>query len=291
MRKYYLHDGQSQQGPFDLEELKTRNITPDTFIWCDSLPEWTQAREIDELKVLFTAAPPPFKKSTPPQFNQPLPSYYEPGEIPATKDRKPFIIGLAAACIVFITIIYFANNKTEAAEAAESTQNNTESAISTDTIATVDPNQIKLQELEEKERQRQAANEALTMKNMEFRNNWSNYIYSETNDYRVDSWGGIYGLVVSAHNGTDRILDEVIVSVDYYKENGSLYTTKNVPIYNIQPNTSGSISVPDVNRGTRIEVKISKITSKTLHFCYNVEYEDRYGMGISGNDKDPWFCK
>ena len=27
MKKYYLHNGTDQQGPFDIEDLKTKNIT------------------------------------------------------------------------------------------------------------------------------------------------------------------------------------------------------------------------------------------------------------------------
>ncbi|MEO6611246.1 MAG: DUF4339 domain-containing protein [Chitinophagaceae bacterium] len=57
MKKYFLNDGTSQQGPFDLEELKTKNLTASTPVWYEGLPEWTTAGKVEELKVLFTAAP------------------------------------------------------------------------------------------------------------------------------------------------------------------------------------------------------------------------------------------
>jgi hypothetical protein len=57
MKKYFLNDGTSQQGPFDIEELKTKNLTASTPIWYEGLPEWTTAGNVEELNVLFTPAP------------------------------------------------------------------------------------------------------------------------------------------------------------------------------------------------------------------------------------------
>ncbi|MBK5270701.1 MAG: DUF4339 domain-containing protein, partial [Bacteroidia bacterium] len=53
MKKYYLHDGIAQQGPFDLEELKGKNITVNTNVWFDPMPGWKPAGTIDELKSIF----------------------------------------------------------------------------------------------------------------------------------------------------------------------------------------------------------------------------------------------
>jgi len=54
MKKYFLNDGTSQQGPFDIEELKAKNINVETPIWYEGLAEWTTAGKVEELKVLFT---------------------------------------------------------------------------------------------------------------------------------------------------------------------------------------------------------------------------------------------
>ncbi len=281
MKKYYLHDGISQQGPHDLYELKSKNILPDTPVWFDTLKGWTPAGRIDELKELFTSVPPP--------FNQPIPPLYDSFQSERTPNKKPLMVGGALTFVtVIIAIIYFSNNRSEAASPNLQVAS---SQIITDSIATVDPDKIRLQELEAKEKRRQAANEALTKKNMEYRNNWRKYVEPNTNRYRIDSWGGIYDLEIYATNNTDKIIDEVIVTIDYYKENGGLYTTKEVSITNIQPNSYGSAKVPNTNRGTRIETRISKITSRSLHFCYNSDYEGSFSQGISGNENDPWFCK
>jgi len=60
MKKYFFFDGTNQHGPFTLEELRAYNITPQTSVWFDSIPQWKPAGEIPELQVLFnnTAAAP-----------------------------------------------------------------------------------------------------------------------------------------------------------------------------------------------------------------------------------------
>jgi len=73
MKAYYLHSGSEQQGPFDIEELKTKHISENTPIWFEGLPDWTSASEIDELKFLFPIKkPPPFNanKTTPPPIQK-----------------------------------------------------------------------------------------------------------------------------------------------------------------------------------------------------------------------------
>lgn len=68
MKKYYLHNGTDQQGPFDIEDLKTKLINKDTPIWYDGLSDWTTADKIEEFKdLLNSTTPPPFtSKQTPP---------------------------------------------------------------------------------------------------------------------------------------------------------------------------------------------------------------------------------
>lgn len=66
MKKYFLHNGTDQQGPFDIEELKVKNISKETPIWYEGLTEWTNAEKIEELKTIFITVPPPFTTATPP---------------------------------------------------------------------------------------------------------------------------------------------------------------------------------------------------------------------------------
>ncbi|HMK24849.1 MAG TPA: DUF4339 domain-containing protein [Chitinophagaceae bacterium] len=66
MKKYYFNDGTSQQGPFTIEELKGKNISPETPVWYDGLPDWTTAGQLEELRPIFVHTPPPFHAATVP---------------------------------------------------------------------------------------------------------------------------------------------------------------------------------------------------------------------------------
>jgi hypothetical protein len=57
---YFIHEDGSQTGPFTIEELKQKRISPSTPIWTNGLAEWTTASQLKELEGLFASAPPPF---------------------------------------------------------------------------------------------------------------------------------------------------------------------------------------------------------------------------------------
>ncbi|WP_395062776.1 DUF4339 domain-containing protein [Flavobacterium sp.] len=62
MKKYYLHNGSENIGPFDIEELKEKKITRDTPIWCEGMSDWKNVSEVEELSSVLAAIPPPIKK-------------------------------------------------------------------------------------------------------------------------------------------------------------------------------------------------------------------------------------
>ena len=72
MKKYYIHDGTNQEGAFDLDELKTKQIIKDTMIWYEGLETWKKAGEIPELKSLFPITPPVYIKAETPVPPQPI---------------------------------------------------------------------------------------------------------------------------------------------------------------------------------------------------------------------------
>jgi len=104
MKKFYLHNGTDQQGPFDIEDLKAKNITKETSIWFEGLPEWTTADKIDELKELFLQkTPPPFGASTttPPPIQKP-PTQKTVSVSQPTKSKTGRNILIAAILLVVI---------------------------------------------------------------------------------------------------------------------------------------------------------------------------------------------
>jgi hypothetical protein len=64
MKTYYLHNGKEPNGPFHLEELKTKSITKLTPIWCTGMEDWKTAGELEELKSILDSFPPPIKSFT-----------------------------------------------------------------------------------------------------------------------------------------------------------------------------------------------------------------------------------
>lgn len=74
MKTFFLFIDDEQQGPFNLEELKTKKITRTTKVWFEGLEDWKNADEIEELKSLFVSVPPPIKTlPTPPPIKKALP--------------------------------------------------------------------------------------------------------------------------------------------------------------------------------------------------------------------------
>lgn len=61
MKKYYIIINNKQEGPFAIEELKSK-INLETFVWYEGLEKWIKAKEIPELKNVFVQSPPPFNE-------------------------------------------------------------------------------------------------------------------------------------------------------------------------------------------------------------------------------------
>jgi hypothetical protein len=97
MRKYFVHDGQNEKGPYTIEDLSSEDITAETPVWYEGLESWTIAGNVNELKSLFIKkiTPPPLPKtftapphlspaptSPAPQKRQPLPESQEKKKLP-----------------------------------------------------------------------------------------------------------------------------------------------------------------------------------------------------------------
>lgn len=73
MEQYYVYRNEQQEGPFSIDELKTKALTKETKVWYNGLQDWKNASEIEELKSILTAIPPPINslntKPLEPQFD------------------------------------------------------------------------------------------------------------------------------------------------------------------------------------------------------------------------------
>lgn len=80
MRKYYIHNGTEQLGPFGFEELRLKGVNRNTPVWYEGLEKWTVIGNVRELESLISPTPPPIERneyissSVPPVVNsQPKP--------------------------------------------------------------------------------------------------------------------------------------------------------------------------------------------------------------------------
>jgi cytochrome c biogenesis factor len=124
MNTYYLHDGKTDSGPFDIDELKEKKITKTTSVWCEGMEDWQNAGDVAELKKLFFATPPPLKRIATPSVASKKGYFFEVKKITRTNKKTVFIgIGilvLSIGTVIFNTILESRtlkleeqNNKTE----------------------------------------------------------------------------------------------------------------------------------------------------------------------------------
>ena len=279
MRKYFIHNGENELGPFDQEQLKLQGLKKETPIWYEGLESWTTAGEIEELKSLFPVTPPPLIKiteptvATPPIMSQPQQSYQSYEEaFPSKKNFSPsklIIAGVVLASCVIGWLLY--QNSLN----AKTLTNLQDQVYSQDSTITVEA---------DKESNRQRINIANTKKNMNYRNNWYKYISATNSSYSYGALGGISGLEVVISNNTEYMLDEVEVQVGYVQDNGEFFKTEDVIITNIQAKSTKAQKAPDSNRGKTVQINIMGIYSKKMHFCYAPG-------NWANNSQDPYFCK
>lgn len=63
MKKYFYSDGVTTFGPFTLDELREKGITPNTQVWFQELGDWRAAGTVPELIELFPLSAPPLPPS------------------------------------------------------------------------------------------------------------------------------------------------------------------------------------------------------------------------------------
>lgn len=282
MRKYFIHNVETENGPFDIEQLKTMQIKSETPIWYEGLQNWTIAGNVDELKsiIVSSSTPPKFENFSQQNANINPPIYSKTNfannqnVIPKkNKTLRNVLIGVGLLVLTLILIDLFGGSAN-----SEPTYNENEEFIGVDSSAVaVD---------EEKDR----INEQLTIKKRNYRNNFEKYIRVSTNQYTYNELGGISNLDVIVTNDTDYVLDEVNVNVDYIKDNGDIFKSEIVTLNNIPAHQNKSASAPESNRGTSVEVRMDGITSKKMHFCFYATN----GIGTYSepeNPNDPYFCK
>ncbi|HEV7781922.1 MAG TPA: DUF4339 domain-containing protein [Chitinophagaceae bacterium] len=132
----------------------------------------------------------------------------------------------------------------------------------------------------EKKKQ-EAAQAAAAAKEMDMRNRWPNYISLGSLNYTTKG-DGIQAFDVPLYNGTDGMLDKVTIRIEYVKKNEKkIFKTETITISNIPARTTVNGRAPESKKGEKVNVIITGISSRKLHFCYPMN---------NGNAADPYFC-
>ena len=105
MKKFYLHTGTLQEGPFSVEELQSRNISADVNVWYEGLTNWVPAASVGELKSLFGTP------SLPPQYPERKKSWF------STKRILFILVGIVLILVAVYIQQQIEENNRLAAEA------------------------------------------------------------------------------------------------------------------------------------------------------------------------------
>ena len=291
MNVFFLHDGIQQQGPFNIDELKTKSISKDTPIWYEELPDWTTAENVDELKVLFESTnPPPFSelKNSPPPLTKQQSQNADPKTTPKKKSKifKYLFIGLGIIILIvasFLFYQYLQQEKEKNQSEQEIKSKVANEGLSDEVITQVVDNAFNQIQQDEAVKQQQKQQQIENSKK-NIRNNWSDYITVERSSYTYREIGGIFDLYITINNESDYTLDNVVAKISYIKTDGSIYKTESIYFADIAPHNSSQKKAPDSDRGTRVDyLSITTIESAGFNFCY-------YQGDNSGNPSDPFKC-
>ena len=115
-----------QEGPFSIEELEQKGLTPESEVWAPGMADWKQAGDVPELTAVlqraeFEAAQQaaraaenqptmgqPYEPSTPPGY---YPSQTTPPRVPVDEPRKksgctPWLVAALILAILFATMVF-----------------------------------------------------------------------------------------------------------------------------------------------------------------------------------------
>lgn len=226
MKKFYLHDGINQKGPFDIEELKSQGILKESPIWYEGLQNWTTADKVTDLNDLFkSTTPPPFAAK--PATSPPIQTYNKPKTGASIGIKLLILTGTIVLILIGVYVYSQVQN-----QQYENTR------------------QSKINDEEDKKAM--------------IRNNITSYITAERSDYQYRLLGGILNLKISVNNTTNYLIDNVKVRVIYIKADGGVWDSRVIDFNLLNPNTKYTIGVPDSDRGTSVKYEIVSIKSSAL---------------------------
>lgn len=227
MQTYFIHDGNTETGPYSIEELRSKKISRDIHVWREGLSSWQPAGTLQELDVLFATIPPP--------FSEPKPILAAPANHTI---RIVKTIGMALVIVVIIVFLFLAGGYAYDYYDGR--------------------NRSRVQKSE-------AFLEKLEKENRKFvKDHITSYVNADRNTYTYSELGGIFGLKITVNNNSNYLIDMVKVKINYIKADGNIWDNKIVEFNYISPNSKITLPIEDTDRGVKITYEIIAIKSSAL---------------------------
>ncbi|HEY0067412.1 MAG TPA: hypothetical protein VGB46_08615 [Flavisolibacter sp.] len=87
-------------------------------------------------------------------------------------------------------------------------------------------------------------------------------VHVKGTDYKVGLLGGIKDLELTVHNGSNHLVEQVVIVVEYLKPKGEVVHTEHYTVQDIKPFKSKVIPIPSSDRGVKVKYRILNISSK-----------------------------
>jgi len=313
-RTYYIRNNDENLGPFTFEELKLHGCNGETPVWYEGLNAWTTVKEVPELSgLLKRTGPPPFVKAnednadekngqfnSPPPFDSKKAENISAPEAPRAEPAAPntqstvsntnpnqkfILLGIGAIILVAVIVRLVANNNNSAYDSPYVDSLQADSLRRAAAVAGTDPGSVANAEVSSPPAETYSGPDEVTLKNMEYRNNWSKYISASRSAYNYSAAGGISGLSIVVYNNTSYPINYIAVAVKYITVNGYIHKTETVSFYDITAGSKQALPAPDSERGTSVEYEITNIYAPKFRFCY-----DAGDLQGNGSINDPWKC-
>ncbi len=140
------------------------------------------------------------------------------------------------------------------------------------------------QQISDRKDMQQRVNAQFVDRRVYFRKNWQQFITVSVNDYRTGLFGGIKDLNITVRNQTDYPLENVVVSLQYLKNNNEIFKTEQYTINSIPAQGQQSLAASNSRKGSKAVVKLLRITSQAMNFCWSVD------KAVTPGNPDPYAC-
>lgn len=109
MKYFILDSNNQQQGPFSIDELKSRAVGQETLVWAEGMADWTPAWQVGGLRSILSggatgATPPPPPVGGPATAASPVPSGPSPRKRHPGRWAATALLALVAAALVVLAV-------------------------------------------------------------------------------------------------------------------------------------------------------------------------------------------